>query len=69
MTLVRIKTFNSRLEAEIAKSYLASKGIESFVHGDDLGGMRPDLALTLGVDLKVAEEDREVALEFLNAVG
>jgi len=68
MSLVRIKMFNSRAEAEIAKSFLISKGIEAVIQADDLGGMRPDLALASGVYLKVSEEDAEIALEYLNGV-
>lgn len=39
--LVNVKTFNTRLEAEVAKSFLKSKNIQAFVLGDDAGGAYP----------------------------
>jgi hypothetical protein len=39
--LVAVKTFGSRLEAELARGLLESHGIPSFIRADDAGGMRP----------------------------
>jgi len=36
-----VKSFRSRLEAELAQNLLAEHGIPSFVSADDAGGMRP----------------------------
>ena len=64
--LMCVKTFGSRLEADLAKGVLAANGIEALVCADDAGGMRPDLAFTSGgVRLVVAGEDAKDALRVL----
>ncbi len=55
--LVPVRTYRSRLEAELAQHLLESVGIPSFVSADDAGGMRPPLQLTLGVRLIVRAMD------------
>lgn len=60
-----IKIFYTRVEAEVAKSLLASHGIESFLSADDLRTLRPALALTNGVRLMVNEDEVTAALQVL----
>ncbi len=62
---VTIKTFNSRMEAELARGYLESNGIKSYISSDDAGQMYPSQQLVGGVLLKVEEEDKEIALNLL----
>ncbi|MBP7006050.1 DUF2007 domain-containing protein [Patescibacteria group bacterium] len=65
--LITIKTFPSRLEAEMAKQLLASFGIPSFVSADDAGGMRPaPFAYSLGAELIIREEDALKSKEILD---
>lgn len=40
-TIICIKTFSSRAAAEVAKSALKAGGIQSYIMGDDAGGMYP----------------------------
>lgn len=68
MALIKIKKFNSRLEAEVAKSYLASVGIEAQIQTDDLGGMRPALAFSDGANLLVLQIDAVKALQILTEI-
>ena len=64
--LVTIKTFSSRVEADLAKSILDSRGIDAQVQADDCGGAYTALTFTLGqARLIVREEDAEVALKLL----
>jgi len=49
-----VKTYHTRVEAEIGKTKLASCKIPSFIHADDAGGMRPPLK---GVELVVNKND------------
>lgn len=65
--LVVIKTFTTRLEAQIAKSYLESNNIKAFVTADDEGGMSPFpmTPTTSGVKLFVANKDAKQAIELL----
>lgn len=66
--LVTVVSFTTRLEAEIAKSALASQGIQSTISADDAGGMRPfPMAYTTLVELKVKKKDKEKALKILSA--
>lgn len=61
-----IKTYNNKVEAEIAKGLLEANGIKAIVSVDDCGGMRPHLQLSVwGVRLLVKREDAQKALEVL----
>lgn len=55
-TLVRVRTFLNRFEANLAKSVLESAGIECLIQADDCGGLRPHMQMS-GVDLLVRAED------------
>lgn len=63
--LIVVRTFASRVEAELAKGALEAAGIDSMISADDVGGMRPHLSLTNGVGLLVRVEDAEQATEVL----
>ncbi len=64
--LVVVRTFNDRIEAELAHSALEAAGIESMVRGDDAGGVQPGLWTSEGVDVLVREEDATNAREILD---
>ena len=59
-TLVRVRTFLTRSEADMAKSALEAAGIECLVRADDAGGLRLDMQRR-GVDLLVRAEDAKRA--------
>lgn len=65
MSWVLVKSFGSRAEAELAKGLLSTRGIECHIQADDVAGLRPHLALTLGVKLLVHAEDLEAAKRLL----
>ena len=67
--IICVKTFNSRLEAEIARGNLEANGIDSMVSADDFGGIRPELAFVQGVRLLIKKENEERALEILDGSG
>ena len=62
--IVVIRSFLTHIEADLAKSALEGSQIESFVSGDDAGGMRPGLWMS-GVRLLVRREDVERATDVL----
>ena len=64
---VVLRTFNYRHEAEMVKSFLAARDIESFVASDDCGAVDPALQYLRGAQLLVAEEDLDSAVEVLAA--
>ena len=64
-----VATYASALEARMAAERLTAAGITSIVICDDCGGMRPHLAYTLGVKVKVAPEDEARAREILEEVA
>lgn len=66
-TLVSVKTFANRPEAELARGMLEAAGIHAVVTADDAGGMRPELAFSRGVRLLVAVEEVERASTLLAA--
>ena len=66
--LVILKTFASRPEVDVAKSALASAGIDSVTEADTAGHMREHLAWSgAGFHLLVHQDDAQAALEFLSA--
>jgi hypothetical protein len=67
--LVVVKTFGSRPEVDIAKSALASAGIDAIIEADTAGRMREHLAWSgiAGFRLLVRQEDLQAALDFLTA--
>ena len=66
---VKIITYSSRHEAELAKGFLSVNGINAVVFGDDYGGIQPALSFSTGVQLLVKEEDAEKARRKLHDAG
>jgi len=68
--LVLLKTFGSRPEVDVAKSALASAGIDSIIEADTAGRMREHLAWSgIGFRLFVRADDAEAARNFLAAAA
>ena len=63
------KIFGSRMEAEVARGYLESMGIESRIMSDDADQLYPSLGLVRGVKLLVKGKDLEKALTLLEEKG
>jgi hypothetical protein len=63
--LVVVHTFNSRPEAEMAKSALDAAEIESMVMADDAGGTQPGFWEGRGVAVLVNRENEQAAREIL----
>lgn len=61
-----IRTFRSRLEAEMAQALLDDHGIGSEISADDLGGQVPGM---LPARLAVLATDRERAEQVLDDAG
>jgi hypothetical protein len=65
--LVVARTFNSRPEANLAKSALDAAGIDAMVRADSGGDMRPAMAWAGdGFEVIVRAEDVEAAREILD---
>lgn len=62
--LVAIRTYLTRIDAELARTALDAGGIESMIRSDDAGGLRPHLWMG-GIALLVREEDVERAEQLL----
>jgi len=61
-----VKTFNSRMEAEIARSYLESFGIKAEIFSDDAGQSYPPLQSIRGVKLLTNRKDLQKARKLLD---
>jgi hypothetical protein len=64
--IILLKTFGSRIEAELAKSFLESNGIKSIISADDAGEMYPAASIYWGVKLMVNENDFDTAISLLD---
>ena len=62
---VRVRTFQNKLEAEMARGLLESAGVQAWLASDDAGGAYPFQLSGGGVQLMVAEADAAVAEELL----
>lgn len=61
-----VQTFNSEVEAEMARGLLEAEGIQAMVLSDDCGGMYPQFQeLSKGVRLLVAPAALALAREIL----
>lgn len=63
---VVVKSYSSRIEAELAVAILSAQGIPSMLVGDDAFGMYGPLTAARGVDLVVRTEDAEAAADVLD---
>ena len=63
-----VKTFNNRVEAEMAKGVLESEEIDAIIETDDLGGLQPGMTFTRGAKLMVKEESAEAARSILKSI-
>ncbi len=66
--LTIIKTFGTEIDAQVAKAFLDSKGIDSIIEKDDVGGLNPNFQMTSGVSLIVRENDKKKAVALLDSV-
>lgn len=65
-SLVTVRTFVNRLEAEIARGLLEAHGVACMVLADDCGGLRPYLLIGVGgARLQVRTADAGRAAELL----
>ncbi len=63
--MVEIAVYTTDMEARVAEACLRAAGIEAFVDADDCGGMRPELAYSIGVRLYVTEAQERRARDLL----
>jgi hypothetical protein len=66
--LIVVKTFNTRIEAELAKGLLAANNIHSIIISDDEGGTAPFpfQPNSKGVQLWVKSKDLAISTTLLN---
>ena len=65
-TFITVKSFSTRIEAEIARGLLKVNKIDSIIAADDVGGMKPFLVFfKSGVKLKVAAKDLKLAKQII----
>lgn len=62
---VVVGDYESELDAQIAKGRLEASGISASIMKDDGGGMLPSLQNAEGVQLIVAENQKEKAMKIL----
>src|SRR3972149_1290496 len=66
--LIVIRRFGTEIDAQVAKAYLDSKGIDSIIEKDDVGGLNPNFQMTSGVSLIVRQRDEKKAVKLLDSV-
>ena len=63
-----LKIFSSTIEAEIAKSFLMSNNIRSWIFADDAGNMYPSQDIVNGVKLMVPKDEFDDARALLDSM-
>ena len=67
---VTIATYDTRIQAELARGLLNSEGIQAIIQADDEGGMMAyPFSLVRGVRLQVAANDQEKAEKVIKQNG
>ncbi len=68
--LVKVMSFDSRVEAEMAQGLLAEQGIESLIRSADCGGMLMGVSLVRkgGISLMVDSGEEKKAIEALSVL-
>lgn len=61
--MITIRTFHNSIDAGLAKSLLESRGIEVYLHGENVFAVEPILAF--GLRLQVPEAQEQEALRIL----
>lgn len=64
--LVTIRTFLTKIDADLAATVLEAAGIASVIRADDCGGIRPHLWMG-GIELLVASDEAEAARAILDS--
>jgi hypothetical protein len=64
--LVVVGNYLNHFTADVARTALEAAGIDTMIRSDDCGGLRPHLWMG-GIQLLVRTEDRNRAIEVLNA--
>ena len=67
MSLVELRRFRSRMDGEIARTYLESQGLHSVLFDADTQGYLD--GMSADVRLMVLDEDRDEALAALDSVS
>ncbi|MHB8484501.1 MAG: putative signal transducing protein [Candidatus Acidiferrales bacterium] len=68
-SLVVVKAFGHRIEAELAKGALENAGIQATMQADSVGGMREHIAWSgAGFQILVREQDMAAALDALTPI-
>ena len=62
--LIRIRTYLTGVDAELARATLEAAGIDCLIRADDCGGLRPHLQMG-GVELLVRAGDAQEADDLL----
>jgi hypothetical protein len=62
--LIRVRTYLTGVDAELARATLEAAGIDCLIRADDCAGLRPHLQMG-GVELLVRAEDAQEANELL----
>ncbi|MBI3577222.1 hypothetical protein HY086_04250 [Candidatus Gottesmanbacteria bacterium] len=68
-SLASVKSYSTRIDAEVDRGYLESQNIQAFVTADDEGGMAPFLiqSTKYGVQLMVSKRNFNKAKNLLKA--
>ena len=69
LSLVVVRTFLNRFEADVAKSALDAADIESIIQADDAGGMQVPMSFGSPVALRVRSADAGRAREILDTIA
>jgi len=64
-----LRTYSNRTEAELARGFLKTNGIISYLQADDAGGANPAMAYSGHVRLVVSAKDGKRAEKLLKLRG
>ena len=64
--IILLKSYITRIEADMDANFLRSHGIEVIIQSDDCGGVSPGLTISNRIKLFIRQDDLDKAKELLN---
>jgi hypothetical protein len=67
--MTTVATFSTRYQAEHAAGFLRNNRVDAIIWSDDAGGLNPAIGFIESFEVRVRDEDEELARELLSDFG
>lgn len=67
--MTTVATFTTRFQAEHAVGFLRNNRVEAIIWSDDAGGLNPAIGFVEAFEVRVRDDDEDLARELLSDFG